>query len=143
MGALPNRISSHYVTSAQGYQLYVLDCPTCGVVSATTREYEETRRKDGKAFYCPNGHSGSFPVGKTEEQRLREQLNEANRATERERKSREWAEQRAKGANISAGMARASERRLRARVGAGVCPCCNRTFQQLARHMKSKHPEGK
>jgi hypothetical protein len=22
----------------------------------------------------------------------------------------------------------------------GVCPCCNRTFQQLARHMKAKHP---
>jgi hypothetical protein len=21
------------------------------------------------------------------------------------------------------------------------CPCCNRTFQQLARHMKAKHPE--
>jgi hypothetical protein len=21
-----------------------------------------------------------------------------------------------------------------------VCPCCNRTFQALARHMNSKHP---
>lgn len=27
------------------------------------------------------------------------------------------------------------------RVGAGVCPCCKRTFQQLARHMKCKHPK--
>jgi hypothetical protein len=24
---------------------------------------------------------------------------------------------------------------------AGVCPCCNRTFKQLADHMKVKHPD--
>lgn len=29
---------------------------------------------------------------------------------------------------------------LKAR-GAGVCPCCNRTFSQLSRHMQSKHPD--
>lgn len=27
------------------------------------------------------------------------------------------------------------------RIGAGICPCCNRTFSQLARHMQSKHPD--
>jgi hypothetical protein len=27
------------------------------------------------------------------------------------------------------------------RVGNGVCPCCNRTFEDLARHMKVKHRE--
>lgn len=31
--------------------------------------------------------------------------------------------------------------RTKKRVGNGVCPCCNRTFQQLARHMEAKHPE--
>lgn len=31
--------------------------------------------------------------------------------------------------------------RTKKRGGHGVCPCCNRTFQQLARHMKSKHPD--
>ncbi len=31
--------------------------------------------------------------------------------------------------------------RLRNRASAGLCPCCNRTFSQLARHMKSKHPD--
>lgn len=27
------------------------------------------------------------------------------------------------------------------RAHAGVCPCCNRTFKQLAAHMKTKHPD--
>lgn len=26
------------------------------------------------------------------------------------------------------------------RALAGVCPCCTRTFQNVQRHMKSKHP---
>ena len=31
--------------------------------------------------------------------------------------------------------------RMKRRVGAGMCPCCKRTFHQLAAHMKMKHPE--
>ena len=31
--------------------------------------------------------------------------------------------------------------KLRKRVKAGVCPCCNRTFKQLAAHMARMHPE--
>ncbi len=27
------------------------------------------------------------------------------------------------------------------RVNKGVCPCCNRTFVNLANHMKTTHPE--
>jgi hypothetical protein len=29
---------------------------------------------------------------------------------------------------------------MRKRIQSGVCPCCNRTFENLGRHMKSKHP---
>lgn len=27
------------------------------------------------------------------------------------------------------------------RIGKGVCPCCNRTFVELARHIATKHPD--
>lgn len=29
------------------------------------------------------------------------------------------------------------------RVQRGVCPCCKRSFSNLARHMEKKHPEKK
>jgi hypothetical protein len=32
-------------------------------------------------------------------------------------------------------------RKIERKVSGGVCPCCNRTFVALARHMKTKHPE--
>ena len=31
--------------------------------------------------------------------------------------------------------------KLNKRIGNGVCPCCNRTFVNVQRHMASKHPE--
>lgn len=34
-------------------------------------------------------------------------------------------------------------RKVKIRVGRGVCPCCNRSFENLRRHMESKHPEVK
>lgn len=31
--------------------------------------------------------------------------------------------------------------RMKRRAAAGVCPCCHRTFRQLAAHMVAKHPD--
>lgn len=31
--------------------------------------------------------------------------------------------------------------RDRARFANGVCPCCNRSFENVARHMRTQHPD--
>ena len=31
--------------------------------------------------------------------------------------------------------------RMKNRIKVGVCPCCNRTFQDLAKHMASQHKD--
>jgi hypothetical protein len=49
--------------------------------------------------------------------------------------------ERANRAEREASIERDKLARLRKRAKHGVCPCCKRTFQQLARHMKQKHPE--
>jgi len=124
--------------------LTVLNCANCGMEFGISVDFETRRRDDHKSFYCPNGHPQSFP-GKTENEkeiaRLKLELNsrelEAKRATERAK----WAESSAHGARISAGRAKAAMARVSARVHAGVCPHCNRTFKQLASHMKQKHQE--
>ena len=36
---------------------------------------------------------------------------------------------------------KAAKTKLIKRIKNGICPCCNRTFKQLAAHMKNKHPE--
>jgi hypothetical protein len=121
-----------------------IECCRCATGFAVEAGLYEQRRQDHESFWCPNGHEQHF-TGKTVDQRRIEQLehqvaSEQARA-KRERHSREWAESRAKGANIQAGKAKAAKRRLEARIARGVCPCCHRTFKQLAAHMKTKHPE--
>ena len=123
-----------------GLSFFVSDCPSCGVVCAIPTYLERTRRTDGQNFFCPNGHSMSFTVYSVEDH-LRKALAAAKAKTERARRSLAWAESTAQSANISRGIAQAAARRLRQRVSAGVCPCCQRTFKQLAAHMKAKHPE--
>ncbi len=62
------------------------------------------------------------------------------------RRERDQARQQIARAEDAAAEARAAmekaerkTKRLMRRVSAGVCPCCNRTFSDLARHMKTKH----
>jgi hypothetical protein len=111
-------------------ELYVLDCPDCGVVFAISDEYDDRRRKDGQGFYCPNNHVMSYTPGKSAETKLKEA------------EAREIALQdqlRAAAAEIE--QTKATLLRDRHRFANGVCPCCTRTFQNVARHMVSQHPD--
>lgn len=58
---------------------------------------------------------------------LREQRDRATKEAEHFRKSRDGI----KGALT----------KVKKRVRHGVCPCCQRTFKQLAAHMAAKHPD--
>jgi hypothetical protein len=77
-------------------------------------------------------------------------LAEVDRALSDERKARELAAEkqrkdaalaRANAAEQARLKAERKTKRIEKRIHAGVCPCCNRTFQNLARHMNTKHPD--
>lgn len=131
--ALSDRIN------VSGNSLEIIDCGECGVVFAMPERVLRLRRKTGGAFYCPNGHRLAFT--ETEVDRLKNQLSsEKKQATywhdeyERAKDATEREERRANGYKGQLAL-------QKKRVAAGVCPCCNRTFQNLQRHMKCKHPE--
>lgn len=119
-----------------------ITCPTkgCGIEFAVPDTWEKKRREDHSSFYCPNGHSLSFS-SKSEVERLRDQLakekhnsDQANARADDMRRQRDIADRR------RAAM-KGQVTRIKNRVGKGVCPCCNRTFQNLKRHMTGQHPD--
>jgi hypothetical protein len=121
-------------------------CCRCGMLYAMTEEFQSARRADKELFYCPSGHGQAYQ-GKTAEQKLREQLDEERRTRQRaeqnveyQRQMRVEAEERAKHERSRANGYKGHATRITKRAKAGVCPCCNRTFQQLARHMQTQHP---
>lgn len=113
-----------------------LECCNCGVLFAITQEYQIARRKDHRWFHCPNGHPQNYR-GKSDADRVKELEQEKRTLAQRvEYWQAEEAKERAR-----AEKAEKRERSLKKRVANGVCPCCHRTFQHLARHMANRHPE--
>lgn len=125
------RVSVHTNTS-RSLRLFVFDCGDCGVIFGIDEVYDERRRKDGKRFYCPNGHWMAY--SETEADKLRKEKEAIRTRWMAEVDQRQAAEN-------EAAAAKASEIRIRWRVGNGVCPCCSRTFPGLAAHVAAKHPE--
>ena len=116
-------------------------CGECGCVWGFPAALKKQRLEDGKQFFCPNGHRRSFTRGQGEADLLRRERDSLKQQTarleDRIRDERGRAERERHRANGYKGHAT----KMTKRAKAGVCPCCNRTFQQLARHMAAKHPQ--
>jgi len=115
-------------------RLEEITCGDCGITFAMPAHKLEEMRKNAGTFWCPNGHTRGWQV--TEAQRLKKEL-DATRARLEEEKATTLRMQK------SAIAMRAQTTRLRNRIANGVCPCCNRSFVNLGRHMGTKHPDYK
>lgn len=122
-------------------QLESTTCPECGVQFAGPAHLLKSKREHAGSIYCPNGHVSSWR--ETEADRLRRELEQAKKDKEWAEKQRDQAREARDAAERKASALRGVVTKTKQRVGNGVCPCCNRTFKALSRHMATKHPEFK
>lgn len=117
-------------------KLRVMDCGTCGTPFAMPETLYDTCYREGGFWSCPMGHRRGWTEGQEARDKasLKNRLAKAEQERDSAVKRKEWAEMDA--ANKAKELSR-----LKKRTAAGVCPCCNRTFKQLAAHMKRKHPD--
>ncbi len=119
-------------TYTQKITLQEVTCKSCGITHAVPQRLLEGLQQTGGYYYCPNGHQWGWAEGEAE--RLRKQLKvEQYLHTQCETRLLSMKDQ-----------LKATERELhrhKKRVANGVCPCCNRSFVQLQRHMKTQHPD--
>lgn len=121
--------------------LTVVDCCECGILFGVPRDLDKRNRNDSRrTFWCPSGHPQHY-TGPSEAQRLRKQLERTERERDEAKAARIAARDQARAAERSAAAYKGRVTRLKNRAAAGVCPCCQRTFQQLARHMSAMHPD--
>lgn len=121
-------------TLTESVFLEATSCCSCGVAFAIPSTMLAKLRDNHKGFYCPNGHSLAFN-GKTEAQRLRDQLADTRMVLEASRAEAE----RIGRSNIAL---RGVVKRSKNRALAAICPVggCRRHFTNLERHMGTKHP---
>lgn len=107
----------------------VITCYKCGVPFAVPAYMRKNLLDSRDTFYCPSGHPQSY-IAKTEAEKYKELY---------EQKQRELSNKDCEIIQLE-GELHKTQRKLK-RVHNGTCPCCKRSFADLQRHMKTKHPE--
>lgn len=121
-------------------ELTTIVCITCGVDYALPTKLLEQHRGYGGYHHCPNGHQQGWSPDMATLATQRREIERLKQDAARLEDDRREAERRLAIARQETVLARAESARVTKRATAAVCPCCNRSFSQLARHMKSKHP---
>ena len=123
-------------------------CCKCKEPFAITAQTQKYLERSGQGFKCPFGHLQYYAEGPTEadklrheRDRLKQKVAEKDDEVEYHRQNTATERERAEAAERSARAQKGVATRLKNRAKAGVCPCCNRSFQNLASHMKNKHPD--
>lgn len=114
--------------------LETMECCKCGITFAAPNTFWVQRKKDHSLnFYCPAGHSQVF-AGETEAAKYK-------RLFEAEQQRLEWEKETNERQRRLLKTSTTKLTNLKKRVANGVCPCCQRTVSQMARHMATKHPD--
>jgi hypothetical protein len=117
-------------------------CCNCGMRFPMYRSFydhvlENKGDTNGKGtFYCPRGHAQHY-LGESHKARAERLAAEISAARQREETLRHGIRQ----ANAKRLAEVTKRKRLQTRIAKGICPCCNRTFLNVQRHMAMKHPE--
>jgi NMD protein affecting ribosome stability and mRNA decay len=119
--------------------LEVTQCCSCGITYAAPRWWMNARREDKGTIHCPNGHTASYRESATD--RAEKAARRAQELLAHERQRSLELKLQVERAERQASAARGQVTKMKRRAAAGVCPCCNRTFKQLAAHMKDQHPD--
>jgi len=120
--------------------IHIIECAGCSIDFGIGDDFMKRRREDHQVFYCPNGHPNVYR-GDNEAEKLRKQVEQLERQKKWAREDAKYQRERRIKAERQRAAAKGQVTKIRNRVAAGVCPCCNRTFQNLARHMEGQHPD--
>jgi hypothetical protein len=125
-------------------QLTVTTC-WCGVPQAIPKElydyaWSEFNNNRRVNVFCPLGHNWNF-AGESELDRTKKALEREGRIAGQRLERLEAARRETEHERRSHAATKGHQTRLKKRIAGGACPCCNRTFVNLERHMTGQHPE--
>lgn len=120
--------------------MYSITCAGCFMEFGMPDHMNKARRNDHKVFYCPSGCENYYNAQSAEE-KLRQERDNLKQQMARIEEEKRDAMATANQQRELAKKAEAKLKRAKKRHDAGVCQHCNRTVSQMARHVKTCHPE--
>lgn len=127
------------ITLTSNYE--VVDPGCCKVPFAMNLSQYRRARDTHSTWYCPNCGKPRRFSGESDLERAKRlaQDAEARLAAERARHDQTRAARDAANRRLIA--TKGVVTRTKNRISKGVCPCCNRHFANLHRHMSNQHPD--
>ena len=116
------------------------ECCSCHMIFAVTTSFQKEMKDTHNSFCCPTGHWQSY-ASESETEKLQKIIDQKDNEIriQRELKEEIWLDRnKIKNTLIAV---KGHKTRIQKRIAAGVCPCCNRSFDNLHRHMNTKHPK--
>lgn len=110
----------------------------CGTPFAVPHDLLKAAHNAGHTIYCPHGHTLCWKD--TEADKLRRERDRLKQDQARLEDEAKQAWTTAAALRERADKAEKATKRLKKRSSAGTCPCCSRTFANMAEHMKHQHP---
>lgn len=127
------------MTIALNVDLVAVDCGECGGTYAINERYNRQKQENGGTWNCPYCKV-SWGYVKSEVTKLKEKLEAEYQRRMREQQKHDQTKAALKDTENQRRAEKAAKTRIKNRVASGICPCCNRTFKDLAAHMATKHP---
>ena len=113
-------------------------CPTCFVHYAAPKALFDKKNETGERWFCPNGHHVVYTQSKLQKAEAERDALKLER--DRLKQNESYLTWRAESFKKNGIAMKGQMTKLRKRVANGVCPCCNRSFANLHRHMAGQHP---
>lgn len=129
------------IISIRGTRHVVWECRTCGCVATVPEVMNDQLKAEGGFRHCPSGHAWGWTKETSEREQLRRERDRLKQEQARLIEERDAAQRAENEQYARANKAEAATKRLKKRSSAGTCPCCSRTFANMAEHMKHQHPQ--
>ena len=126
-------------TLTEQHTLVTEICCDCHMLFAMPEAMQRRRRNDHEYFYCPSGHPQHY-TGKSDAEKLREAERRLASREEDLRIERNRMENERRSHAATKGQLTRARKKVE-RAEKGVCTECHRSFENVARHMATKHPD--
>lgn len=133
-------ITQGTITRLTNLNFVIEECINCGVQFGMTSQMHDHFRQNRKSFHCPNGHSMYYPED-TEKLRMQRKIDKLANCNNHLIEQSEASDREIRTLVKKVSAHKGQVTKIKNRIKAGVCPCCNRTFQNLQKHMETQHKD--
>jgi hypothetical protein len=115
----------------------------CGHIVYMSADQMAELRQTHKTYYCTICKYSNYFPQESDVEALERQLTTVKDQRDTSRRTTRTVRHERDAIKRSLTAHKGHTTRIKKRIAAGVCTCCNRTFKNLARHMANKHPDYK